>query len=443
MPSFTFSRALAIALTVQVAACVGDAALQGPDAGSGGGAGTGGGSAGGGVGGGGAPGGGAGVGGGAATAGGAATGGGLATGGGAATGGGSPGCRTAPLASQVKRTALAVTADPGPVHVSELPTGAAIAFAGSSAIQVRFLDASDALLPMGGFSVPGDMVLGLAASPDELGLLIKRLPDKLVVVRTSLAGVIREETTLIAGGDHTVIGVEWFDGFFCRTGRLVKTPEGYAAYSALHRRWPDNIGHQGDTLKVVIPDAGFQNYWDWGCSHSGDQRVHHNGTSLGAICQSDCYPQKAIMFNHRQTLISEEPSGNCSGGYGGELGGLTSDGDAGFALTYASKEGRGDWDVALVTLTRQGAIASRTWLTTDGGDDRTPHLARYERGLLAGWTTGSTSHVQRAPGGPVETIPHGIGEGTTDWQSWSNGDVAWLQPASTTGLELIRVRACP
>lgn len=434
MPSPTTTRAVALALIAQLAACTGEAALQpGPQnvntSSTGGGGtpttttGTGGGTGGGAI--------------TSSTGGGAAT---TGTGGGTAT---TPACtRGGPLASSIRRTALTATADFGtPAHFTELPTGAALAFSSGGAVQLRFLDANDALTGTS-FSVPGDTVLGLAAGPDELGLLVSRAPDKLVFVRVSLSGAVTEEQTLLTGGDHTVIGTEWF-GEFARTGRLVKTPTGYAAYAALHRRWPDNIGHQGDTLKLITPDAGWQNVWDWGCSHSGDQRLHHNGSSLGAMCQSDCYPQKAIMFNHRQTLISDEPSGNCVGGYGGELGGLTSDADAGFMLTYASREGRDDWDVALVHLGNTGQVLSRAWLTADAGDDRQPHLARFDGQLLAGWTTGQSSKLKRLPAGPIETIPHALGDDGSDWQSLKNGDVAWVQRTGNGTLEVIRVRACP
>lgn len=346
------------------------------------------------------------------------------------------------MPAAIQTRTLPATAS-GTVHVAETAAGAALAWHSGTAVEVALLDPAD--VRTGGFTVAGDGVLGLAAGAGELGLLIPRAPDQLLFVRVSLSGAVLEEQLLITGGDHAVQGVEWFYEF-ARTGRVVKTPDGYATYSALHRRWPDGIGHQGDTLKHVRPDAGHFDAWGWGCSHSGDQRLAVSGGEVGALCLSDCYPQKAIMFNHRQTLISDEPAGNCAGGYGGELGGLVSDGDAGFALTYASREGRGTWDVALVWLSPQGQLLQRTWLTTDAGDERGAKLARFDGALLAGWRSATTRFLQRlrpdgTPLAAAEAVTADFGSDDSDWQGLRNGDAVWAR-GTGSAIELVRVRAC-
>jgi hypothetical protein len=293
--------------------------------------------------------------------------------------------------------------------------------------------------------VPGSNVLGFAAGPGEFGLLVPRPPDTLVLVRIGDTGTSLGETTLIAGGDHAVQGVEWF-GEFAQTGRLVRIASGYAAYSALHRRWPDGIGHQGDQLRRVLDDGTVQVAWTWGCSHSGDQRLLDAPAGLAPVCLSDCYPQKAIMFNHTGSVISNEPLGNCGGVYGGELGGLAA-GDGGFWFDYASREGRASNDVALVQLGPNGQVLARQWIAQTAADESRPRLASFDQALLAGWVVGGQRLVQRVglDGQPVAS-PEALTadapfDAESDWVAHPNGDVVWAYGAAGQ-LKVARMRAC-
>ncbi len=293
--------------------------------------------------------------------------------------------------------------------------------------------------------VAGSGVLGFAAGPNEFGLLVPRPPDQLVLVRIGATGGSLPETVLIAGGDHAVVGVEWF-GEFALTGRLVRNPNGYSAYSALHRRWPDLIGHQGDQLREVRDDGTVSAEWTWGCSHSGDQRLFRSAAGLAPICQSDCYPVKGILFNHNGPIISSEPTGNCAGVYGGELGGIAA-ADGGFWFDYASKEGRPNEDVALVQLSASGTVLSRRWITQTAADESRPQLANFDGALAAGWLAGGERWVQRfdatgAAVGSAETLTASAPFPTdSDWVSQSNGDVVWAF-AQGGALQVARLRAC-
>lgn len=368
-----------------------------------------------------------------ATAGGTAGGASGGTSGGASStaGGAAPGCtRGRPLDQSLTVTQVAFDggAVSDPVHYAR----GAVAFHDGTSVRV---------LPVGGgpaLRVSGDGVLGFAAGPSEWGLLVRRAPDQLWVVRVSEAGAVLRETALIAGGDHAVVGTEWF-GEFAQTGRLVRIEGGYAAYSAVHRRWPDNIGHQGDQLRRVMDDGSVDVDWAWGCSHSGAQRLLFTAAGLASVCQSDCYPEKAIMFRHRTAVISQEPSGNCAGGYGGELGGLAA-ADGGFWFDYSSREGRASWDVALVRLSQSGAVLSRTWIAQGAGDERQPQLAAFDGTLVAGWAAGAQLFAQRVGEAPAALA--GVRySGDSDWVATPEGDVVWAF-AGNGSVQLARLRAC-
>jgi hypothetical protein len=99
--------------------------------------------------------------------------------------------------------------------------------------------------------VDGSQVFGVVAGAGDVALLVSRPPDFMTFIRVDMKGAELAKADLVGGGDHNVVGVEWF-GEFANTGRLVGQKDGtYAAYHALHRRWPDMIGHQGDTLRLL------------------------------------------------------------------------------------------------------------------------------------------------------------------------------------------------
>ncbi|MBI2393865.1 MAG: hypothetical protein HYV09_30110 [Deltaproteobacteria bacterium] len=270
---------------------------------------------------------------------------------------------------------------------------------------------------------------------------MSRAPDYMTLLRTNAAGAVVNTQNLIGGGDHAKVGTEWF-GEFAESGRLVATPTGFAAYFALHRRWPDGIGHQGDTLRLFDGSGNPVGAgWGWGCSHSLDQRLT-SGSRVGALCLSDCYPQKAIMLNHNETVVSDEPSGNCAGGSSARLGGVGGDA-SGFVAAVLSREGRTSLDVKVVRIA--GGKASATWLTTTPEDESSLHLARFGGAWLAGWTAGGQKKLQRvdstgAAAGAPETVTAPWPE--HDFIGVAGGHTAW---AAVEGgkLSVVRVRACP
>lgn len=379
---------------------------------------------------------------GASSTGGNATGGastgGSQTGGSSTGGGGSgPGCSSLADAIRVTHLTVSTAATSYGVITAQRGDGSIVAWAGGDGlVHVLPLDANDAAAGAE-LTVPGDRVFGAAATADDVALLVARPPDFMTFTRIDLAGQTLASADLVGGGDHNTVGVEWF-GEFAQTGRLVAQSDGsYAAYHALHRRWPDNIGHQGDTLRLLGKDGSAQNGgWDWGCSHSIDQRLAVGPTGLVPICVADCYPGKGIYFRHDAAQITEDPGANCAGGVFTALGGLVAVAD-GFFLVYQDDQGGahlGHYDA-------QGALLSTRAL----GEPGTSRLALYEDGLLIGIPANATTGFEK-----LDSNGEPTGEKTgvvlnlpdQDFESRTDGEVAWATAAGTD-ITVVRVKSCP
>jgi hypothetical protein len=328
--------------------------------------------------------------------------------------------------------------------LAERPGGLVTAWRGGTGWQITPLDATGARAGSDIAIADALKVYGVAAGADGYAVLISRTPDYMTFVRISGAGAVVAKNDLVGGGDHTKVGVEWF-GEFANTGRLVATGTGFAAYFGIHRRWPDMIGHQGDTLRTFTSAGAVEStVWDWGCSHSLDQRLDWNGKRLGPLCLSDCYPEKAIMFSNREANVSAEPSGNCAGGSSAALGAIVGDA-TGFVAAMLSKEGRTSRDAKVVRVGNDGKVSTTTWITTTPEDESDLHLARFGGSFLAAWSSGSSKKMQR-----IDTALSLIGSPETvsvpypsqDFVSLASGDAAWAT-ADGGKLTIVRAKACP
>ncbi|HZF55009.1 MAG TPA: hypothetical protein VE093_40440 [Polyangiaceae bacterium] len=350
--------------------------------------------------------------------------------------GGAPACKAETLAEAVRTTSIAITGSAsGRAITAEAGAGSVVAWAGQDGkVHVTPLDAEDQRAGED-LVVDGSEVFGAAATGSDVALLVSRPPDFMTFVRVDMKGAELAKVDLVGGGDHAQVGVEWF-GEFAQTGRLVAQKDGtYAAYHALHRRWPDNIGHQGDTLRLLDASGGAIGGWGWGCSHSLDQRLAVGPNGLVPICISDCYPGKGIYFNHQASEITSDPGANCAGGYSTKLGGLVAS-DAGFFLVYKDAQG----------VSHLGAFDTSGKSTSDRvlGGDGSSRLARYGSGMLLGALNEDGASLQEldasgqdvgAPALISTPLPDQDFEGRTD------GEVAWAS-ASGTNLSVVRVRLC-
>lgn len=334
-----------------------------------------------------------------------------------------------------------------PVHFAGLTDGTARA-AWSSGSTVHLTPISAGLTRLGpDVTLAGESVRGFVAHDDgSMALLVKR-GTGMFIVKLNPNGTPAFETAIV-NDTPEVEGSRWVDGWG-HEGRLLFTGSVYVAYFG-HTKHFGSIGkHQGDLLISLSATTGAQTGgpagWDWGCSHSLDVRLAWDGTTIAPMCLSDCYRSKGVLLNDNDVL-QNEPSGNCAGSSGGQLGGLASLGSGGFGLTFATLEGRPNRDVGFIAINAQGTKSPVVWLTSGTGDESAPHLARYGTSqLLASWREGADSKlaVLSASGavleGPV-TASVGLAD-RDDFSRWPSGDVGWAEGAGAS-LRVSRVRYC-
>jgi len=357
-------------------------------------------------------------------------------------------CQASPtLASALVVHSVAVTgASGGRAIVAQRTGGLAAAWSGGGTIHVTSLDANDAQTGSG-VTLAGTNVFGLVAGAADFAVLVSRPPDYMTFAKIDTTGTAIATKNLLGGGDHTVVGTEWF-GEFAQTARLAANGTGYVAYTALHRHWPDGISHQGDTLRPLAAngDPASGNTWDWGCSHSMDQRLAVSGTQVGAFCISDCYPQKAINYNWMGGVISDEPAGNCAGGVDASLGGAAPV-SGGIWFTYVSGNGRATKDIGVVKVAANGTQTLKAFITNDATVESNVHLAAYVGGLLLAYESGGQTYLQKLdattgqPIGAREQVAVLKLDAASDLITDTNGDVVagWLEGGA---LKIARVRAC-
>ena len=369
--------------------------------------------------------------------------GGTATGTGTGTGttssgtAGAPPCTADTLAEAVRITTVDIAgASWGRALTAQAGGASVVAWAAGDGVHVTPLDAVDERAAAD-LVVDGMQVYGVSASPTDVAVLVSRAPDYMTFTRLDMSGNVLASADLVGGGDHGVQGTEWF-GEFANTGRMVSRGDGtYAAYHALHRHWPDGIGHQGDTLRLL--DGGgsaLGGGWGWGCSHSMDQRLAYGPNGLVPICAADCYPGKGIYFNHDVQQITPDPAANCAGGYSTSLGGLVAVSD-GFFLVYGDAQGAAH----LGHYSAAGQLLGERSLTQPGSS----RLAIYGDGMLLGTSAGGQTSLQLLDSAGEEVGAPAVVAASApdqDFESRSDGEVAWATTAGTT-LTVVRVRVCP
>ena len=364
-------------------------------------------------------------------------------------------CSDQSLSSRLTTTALPGDAFWGRIHATAGPNDGAFVAGqdGGGGVEVRQLAADGSLVASHDFA--GDDVYGLAASDTAFALLVYRAPDVLALIITDHNGTVIDDQTLIGDVDQSETWSQWF-GHQIRDGRLTEAGGQWAAYYTVQQLWDDGVAHYGDQLRVFDADGSpAGGGWNWGCSHSMEVRISHNGTSLGPLCSSDCYPSKGVHFNHQGgRLWTDEEGSDCWGGYATSLGGSIPV-DGGFWMIFAATDERDSYDVA-VHFIDQWSTTETIWLTEDDVDAANLNGAMYGDELLVAWTEGATwqndgdqlfarvSHPGGAMVGDAETVDGANLEGASDFFNFDNGDVGWLQGGGTTGeLELARLGICP
>ena len=238
--------------------------------------------------------------------------------------------------------------------------------------------------------------------------------------------------------------------------------------------------HQGDRMKVVNGSGAIQSSgFDWGCSHSGFERVAWDptGKKFVAVCKNDAptgSKSGKVAFAPNATAIDPvdlnySNFGNVMMAGGGGYWVITSDIRAG---QTANSNGLADVHLLHVAGTSGSAATPDKDLmaVSDTENDRAPHLAAYGTGqLLMAWeestVTGDLSQGDKnrqmwiqildattgaAPAGssatsagPLKLSPNVLGSRYQDFRAFPDGSVAYPAPGSSaTKIKIMRVLGC-
>lgn len=353
-------------------------------------------------------------------------------------------CGTTTLAASLSVTAISGTSTAGRVFAAPTAAnGAVIAMRGSSGVDLLTV-AGDGTPAGSAVVITGSQPYGIAVGGGTTGVLVNRGSDALYLVGIGGGGATVFDELLIGEVDHGVTENEWF-GSGIRAGRLTWTGTQWAAYYTVQRLWSDGVAHYGDQLRLLNADgAAARTVWGWGCSHSMEVRIAHDGTNLGPLCASDCFPEPGgVHFNHRTFLYSDERA-NCSGGHTAHLGGMAPVG-AGFLAVFTVGDSRSSEDVAIVRIDGRtpGAVS---FLTADSAADSAPNVTPYDVGAVVGWVSGGSSRLLRVgadgtPIGTAEDVPAADLANASDFFQFSNGDAGWVINSGGS-LSLARLRDC-
>jgi hypothetical protein len=290
-------------------------------------------------------------------------------------------------------------------------------------------------------------------------------------------------TSATAGGNVIFIWSE-----YAHNGRIASDGSNYAAYFGAAITVPGqscltpttlttgvNI-HQGDRMKVVSASGAPQTGgFDWGCSHSGYERLSWDATAnrFVTVCKNDLPTQGKsgrLAFAPSPTTIYPvdlyySDLGSVLPAGGGGYWVVTSDIRAG---QTANSNGLADIHLLHVPSVSSATPDHDLKLVSDTQNDRAPHLAAYGSNLLvAAWEestmagdlmqsdpnrklyvqildkttgaapTGSTS----ASAGPLNVSV--LGSRYQDFRAFPDGSVAYPAPGSTgTKIKILRILGC-
>lgn len=290
------------------------------------------------------------------------------------------------------------------------------------------------------FDYAGEEVRGLVAHDDGgFAVLLRRAADSTIrLTRRSAANAAAFSTAIT--NPLAIAQMNIGDS------RLTYGNSRYAAYFAVHGTSGIYDGHEGDQLAYVSSSgAVLSGGWSWGCSHqvAGLVGYHAGMNAFSAICLSDCYASKGILYNNSRNLFGID--GSCDGTAWGQFGQLAA-GDTAWKLAFVA-QGTPTYPaqgVGLLSFTSSAAVTPTvSWLTNTGGiNERDPVLARIGSGtperFLVGWRNGSAFQLALVDGSgnylaPVESVP-GVAWGNRDdsLRSSADGKIAWVSAAAGT-----------
>jgi hypothetical protein len=279
---------------------------------------------------------------------------------------------------------------------------------------------------------------------------------------------------------------------YAHNGRLAFDGTNYAGYFGAAITVPDQgcVGsstlttgvniHQGDRMKVVsgsgtLLTSGGQ--FDWGCSHSGYERVVYDPAAKKFIpvCKNDAptgsKSGRIALAPNTSTIypvdLSYSDLGNILPAGGGGDWIITSD-----IRTGQTANSNGLADIHLLHIASTSALTPNMDLplVSDGKNDRAPHLAAYGAGtMLAAWevstatgdlsqndknrqmyiqvldstTGGAPAGSTTTSAGPLMLSPNVLGSRYQDFRPFPDGSVAYPAPGSAaTKIKILRILPC-
>jgi hypothetical protein len=276
---------------------------------------------------------------------------------------------------------------------------------------------------------------------------------------------------------------------YAHNGRIAFDGAGYAAYFGAAITVPNEmcVGsstltrgvniHQGDRMRLVSNSGAVSGGFNFGCSHSGYQRVAWDPTArtFVPVCKNDAPTagkSGRLAFPSPTTTIYPVDL------YYSQLGNVIMAGGGGYWLITSDirpgqpANANGLADVLLLHVASRSAPTPdrNITLVTGSANYRAPHLATYGTGkLLAAWeeSTATGDFAQNAPNrqmsvqvldstsggppagssttsaGPLRLSPNVIGNRYQDFRAYPDGSVAYPAPGTSgTRIKILRILGC-
>lgn len=315
-------------------------------------------------------------------------------------------------------------------------------------------------VPPSGWSDPAYPTV---AVPDKTSLVWKHLNAKgEPVSEIELVAAATAPNQKIIAGD--ALGLEVL-GMMAAQRTIWRGDGSFVVFTGISRNFgtqtkPDH--HQGDSL-MLFDSTGksMSGGWDWGNSHSYNQRLGWDGMTIGTVADTNRGPggKHEIRYNRNKVVAASPLPGAPTGSAELPLSALLPDPAGGFWLLHgdpvsASAKQRID----LLRIANDGTVNRRTTLSNNGY--RAPsstvrelrvRLARYGNGFVASWSESAGKVVlQRldstgTPVGDAETFDPGNTSAWFDFMTYRNGDIGWVysqydNPTSSSTLRIVRLR---
>ena len=282
---------------------------------------------------------------------------------------------------------------------------------------------------------------------------------------TSSSASLPPYSTGKTGADVTMI---WW---YAHHGRIASDGTNFAAYfgSAISVSQNGCINiHQGDRMKIVDPSGAIaKGGFDWGCSHSGYERIVYDPSAKKyvTVCKNDAATgglSGKIAFAPNAAAILPVDLNYSN------LGNLALAPQGGYWLTTSQiREGQpaksdGFADVLLLHFTNGAPDVTRVLANSAELNARAPHLSSYGTdSLLAAWETSTTkgdlgprsanrtllvqaldATTGEAHGAPVPVAV--AGNRYQEFKPYPDGSVAYpAAGSSATKLKILRILPCP